>query len=55
MKRNVVPAKQINHAFKVGLACSLAFGFAAGQIAFGATLWVILSFLLEMPQSFPSW
>lgn len=37
MKRNVVPAKQINHAFKVGLACSLAFGFAAGQMAFGAT------------------
>jgi choice-of-anchor A domain-containing protein len=37
MKRNVVPAKQINHAFKVGLACSLAFGFAAGQMALGAT------------------
>ena len=27
--------KQVNRAFRVGLACSVAFGFAAGQMAFG--------------------
>jgi len=37
MKTNIVPGKQINRAFKLGLACSLAFAFAAGQTAFGTT------------------
>jgi len=38
VKTNIVPGKQLNRAFRVGLACSVAFGFAAGQMAFGAPL-----------------
>ena len=47
--------KQVNRAFRVGLACSVAFGFAAGQMAFGTPLWVTPSFLLVTLQGFPSW
>lgn len=37
MKSNIVAGDQITNVFKLGLACSIVFGFAAGRLAFGAT------------------